>query len=824
MATATGGVIDKKAKHQETSPQSLQQKDKLIAVVGAAINGLSNVLLRGVTLDPAIFSEEIKATIENSLNHLAKVVSSQGIGQNGSSGSTMEHEFTASPSPIPTEHLDGSRGTTAEIADQPETLLVENENGMEQNDNPDVDVTLQAQVVESAKNTEQVQTDNIPQNDGVVDGVEQIDNSGELEVENIAVGVPHELVELEDIQVEPSHEHGAKEIVEAEKTQIEEVCDVELTSTSQKKAKIDKHNLLNYANLENENSVKTYQMQNFEHHLLLQKAYDSKRKNENQPPTPPNLSLDESSSILPIEQEEPQTNGKESEAGNNDEMDTDDGVQKMEIDEATVNATTSQRETDCCEKEGLMYEVSNLMCGNISGECRIREGHEYYKSESSCYCAPCFNSQEINPSDKAEYRHEVHIKNIKEEILRCVLCKRNWHKTCYFEKTGIAFTPHKNALFMCTCSIDPREEMPTAESIKETRLSQDAEKDVNMKLQRMIPNLKKEEHVLIRELSYVQAEALISRLRFPDYTLKQFKELYGNSVKYRKRTLAAYQKKDGKVQLFLMIFLQQYRDLQKKEGNNWQVLQYLDTVPHAQRPGGMLSGTVMNSVMYQVSRMGYDKAFVWAKPPQQGDDYVFNKHPKSQEMPDLNKLLLFYNKSFEHAEAAGEIENVETFEEYFKDKKPITLFDIPMFHNSLWDIMINWADYTMKKEKLWKKGTPKHQQIMTVMEIYFQKHKEDNFFIVFKNNNDRIVEDEPEMIPVDAGRKPKTASKIFSSRDEFLTLCVRNNWVFSDERHGAFSTAAITKHYTDMKKKEELAANASAALVPLARLTRKRRA
>ncbi|EFO99654.1 hypothetical protein CRE_24274 [Caenorhabditis remanei] len=109
MATATGGMIDKKAKHQETSPRSLQQKDKLIAVVGAAINGLSNVLLRGVTLDPAIFSEEIKATIENSLNHLAKVVSSQGIGQNGSSGSTMEHEFTASPSPIPTEHLDESR-------------------------------------------------------------------------------------------------------------------------------------------------------------------------------------------------------------------------------------------------------------------------------------------------------------------------------------------------------------------------------------------------------------------------------------------------------------------------------------------------------------------------------------------------------------------------------------------------------------------------------------------------------------------------------------------------------------------------------------------
>ncbi|CAO4384930.1 unnamed protein product [Caenorhabditis nigoni] len=459
-----------------------------------------------------------------------------------------------------------------------------------------------------------------------------------------------------------------------------------------------------------------------------------------------------------------------------------------------VQDQSTSRPVCCSLPPEMRYNVSNRICSGYrltcqeSGatpcegdhknccyaSCRIPPDADYMGLKTGRkamdYCMTCFEKVE----DKQKIRF-VKLKNqndIFEDLLKCGKCSTHWHRCC-------AFHFEEKDEFKCNTCLKKAGIKPTMRTLKSIALSTDAlmmEKKLNEVLEAQLGSEESSSgKISVRSLiSYPKRK--MTKAMVPSFYKTQFEKKYGPSITYKTRTIMVFQRQNDVDVLFCVLFVQEYENLVKSPSESWFVINYLDTaqlIRPVEVKKSIYTAVILSYINFARS-IGLLHGYLWSNPPEQGDDYVFNCHPKTQGY--LNQTLL--NKWYRTVLSQGKAQSIVDHYHDFKESEIQNTEDLPIFVDSLWSKVMLELENSCKKFK-----DPKEMFEKNMKTEDFPQHQHDNFFI-YLNKLDSV----PKMT---TATRTKIAWLLES--EEFLRHCIRRNWEFADSRRAAFASASIVQ-------------------------------
>jgi len=146
--------------------------------------------------------------------------------------------------------------------------------------------------------------------------------------------------------------------------------------------------------------------------------------------------------------------------------------------------------------------------------------------------------------------------------------------------------------------------------------------------------------------------------------------VYPSDMPFRQRVVLMFQRIDGVDVCIFALYTQEYGPDCPAPNARSLYVAYLDSVRfmrplHARTPAYR---EVLKAYLEHARRNGFQRAFIWACPPQRGDAYIFHRHPPQQRTPTKDRLRRWYEQMLRESQDEGAVTHVTSlFDEYFTE-------------------------------------------------------------------------------------------------------------------------------------------------------------
>ncbi|VDL62385.1 unnamed protein product [Hymenolepis diminuta] len=439
------------------------------------------------------------------------------------------------------------------------------------------------------------------------------------------------------------------------------------------------------------------------------------------------------------------------------------------------------------EPEG--NESSLVHKTDVKGEVVENFGEKTYTLRSDCYKEFKFgNNYEITPvqaerfnvctdcykelkSGKKNFKTMSNDREREEERIKCSRCFKEWHKYCAlyvkeFEKKDFLCPRCKRKL-----KINDGIEFYDNEKWPKCELSQFIESKVNEFLRNKEEKCGK---VMIRVLSDSS-----SKYEFNELTkLRKYENGIEGNFAYREKGIFAFQKfSDGNYVCFFGFYVQEYgRD--SAEPNRDRKLRT------------SLYHEILCAYMEYVKMLDFKAVHLWASPPEESVEYIFNNYPTNQQIPDTARLVRWYQGMANIAIERGIILQNYTLKEYVTRFCNVPPDCLPYFKGDHWP---KRAKEIVKRlcqpggasrasqgqreltDKFWAKLRKEIGETEETFSVYILKDDQSSHEI----------------------SDPDAVCPIMSMKDRgaFLKWCRQNKYEFSTIRHEKYSIKALFHKY-----------------------------
>ncbi|PIC44465.1 hypothetical protein B9Z55_004823 [Caenorhabditis nigoni] len=429
--------------------------------------------------------------------------------------------------------------------------------------------------------------------------------------------------------------------------------------------------------------------------------------------------------------------------------------------------TSTTLDVVCCTEPlpSLRYSVTNIICDGDAEKCRIPPHSSYFggisEDEERSFCQKCFKKELHAKNVKFDdFQEMINENTASEDILKCIRCHDQWHRCCSFHigsPESFVCKKHGNGRVKKIIGI---KEFEKGSKHMEVRLNNFLKKRIGKKEALKTP---------IKVISFTAERAASTKELIgmvPQYYHEKLVAKFGTQIDYETRATYVFQRQEGVDQLFFVMFTETYWD-HGKDGKSWFVIDYLDSVAHFQ-PAHLKTEVyqeVIHSYMDYMRRTGYFYGHLYANPPLQGDDYIFNVHPEWQKYPTKRRLQKWYHDMFKAGKEAGIIKSSRDFNAHGIKSAA----DLPVFVDGIWANLMKQEDTVDKEE------------FEEAMAYHFKKHGSDNFFIELEQPKGGVKNQDIYFY----------AHPILENRHLFLQECQRNNWEFGTRRRARFASAGV---------------------------------
>ena len=365
-----------------------------------------------------------------------------------------------------------------------------------------------------------------------------------------------------------------------------------------------------------------------------------------------------------------------------------------------------------CLQGCLHMEPTLLICNGTSCVgAKIRKGSNYYiaKDGSRQYCQRCYAGLPAilpNDDESCRYKRDLLKRRNDEEIVerwvKCSQCSESAHRVCAMRDEFV-----DSDEYTCPSCVAQRFDGPTesptgvepgmytfvagqeepvaldqligdenvdvlgAEALPQTTLSSFLQAKVRESMAgSKMANVDKT--VSVRVISDCDRY-----FKVPDVVRNHFRMqavddsglvLPPESVDYRSKAIALFQKIDGLDVCMFCMYVQEYdgsegsADKDAPAQKKRVYIAYLDSVEHF-RPRCARTTVYQEMLVAYLAaarKRGFEIAHIWACPPTRGNSFVFWNHPASQRTPTRERLISWYHGALSRALECGVVSDVKS--------------------------------------------------------------------------------------------------------------------------------------------------------------------
>ncbi|XP_035231401.1 CREB-binding protein-like isoform X3 [Stegodyphus dumicola] len=175
-------------------------------------------------------------------------------------------------------------------------------------------------------------------------------------------------------------------------------------------------------------------------------------------------------------------------------------------------------------------------------------------------------------------------------------------------------------------------------------------------------------------------------------------------------------------------------------------------------------------------------AHIWASPPSEGDDYIFNCHPPEQKIPKPGRLHEWYKILIDKGIKNGIIVDYkDIFMQALEDNLK-SVSELPYFDGDYWPDVLEHSIKELANEERKAKASA-----VASSKLNIEQEDDMQAFYVIHLHSAETAEKLPPVVDPD----PSISCDLMDSRDVFLTFTRENNYEFSSLRRAKFSTMAL---------------------------------
>ncbi|KAH9258132.1 hypothetical protein BASA81_003695 [Batrachochytrium salamandrivorans] len=361
----------------------------------------------------------------------------------------------------------------------------------------------------------------------------------------------------------------------------------------------------------------------------------------------------------------------------------------------------------CAHSEDFLFEPPVFICDVCDN--KIKRDSLMYVNTSAEHrvCRNCFKDQPgsflrfavTNGTSTVEekfskslFKEQKNNQQVREEWVICFYCRRKSHAICAMAKTSMFSSKREHLCAMCLLRyleektfqqtdfnafpvyinldtpVNPPGTGRTAKELPTSPLSRFVE-------QRLRERIAQEPSSTSGSNPGLLSVRVVLNKKEDLFTREGMLDLYGNEQVYgypksfptKQKCLLLFEEIDGFDVLLFVMYVQYFGSDAPHPNKRSMYISYLDSVNYfSQRELRTVAyQEIVISLLEFERQSGYVRCFIWSCPPANGDDYIFHVHPKTQRIPDSQKLRHWYFDLLEQARQRNIVFSLNTlFDEY----------------------------------------------------------------------------------------------------------------------------------------------------------------